>query len=253
VSVHFPLADGIAFLLALVRGTAFLYFCPPFSNRMIPFVAQTGIAAGLAFAAVPTVAKEALPLSAPSLIEALVVQIVLGALIGFVVQLFVGAVQGAGALVDQFSGLNLPPALDPLSLDHAPLISQLYEWTATVLIFVSGADVLLAQGFLRSFRVIGTTIPDRDIAQLPGFLSGDLVSFFAAAVEIAAPLVAVVFVAQIALGLLAKSAPQANVFSLGFPLQLLLILAGLGLAVVALPADVSNLLNRGLGQLFGGR
>ena len=52
-----------------------------------------------------------------------------------------------GALVDQFSGLNLPPALDPLSLDQTPLIAQLYEWIATVLIFVSGADLLLGAGF----------------------------------------------------------------------------------------------------------
>ena len=78
-------------------------------------------------------------------------------------------------------------------------------------------------------------------------------SFFAAAVEIAAPLVAVVFAAQLLLGLFAKSAPQANVFSLGFPLQLLLVLAGLGLAVVALPADVANLVERGRRPAVRGR
>ena len=83
-------------------------------------------------------------------------------------------------------------------------------------------------------------------------MSSDLVSFFAAAVEIAAPLVAVVFVAQILLGLLAKSAPQANIYMLGFPLQILLVLGGLGLAIVALPSDVTNLVARGVSQLFGG-
>ena len=53
--IHLQLAAGVAFFLALVRGTAFLYLCPPFANRMIPFLAKTGIAAGLAMAAVPTV------------------------------------------------------------------------------------------------------------------------------------------------------------------------------------------------------
>ena len=48
-------------------------------------------------------------------------------------------------------GLNLPPAIDPLNLDQSPLLAQLYEWMATVLIFVSGAYLLLAQGFIRSF------------------------------------------------------------------------------------------------------
>ncbi len=250
--IHLQLADGIAFFLALLRGTAFLYFCPPFSNNMIPFVAKTGIAAGLAVSAVPTVSHEALPLSLAALIAAFVVQVAVGALMGFVVQLFVGAVQGAGAIIDQFSGLNLPPAVDPLNVDQSPILAQLYEWMATVLIFVSGAYLLLAQGFIRSFAAVGTTIPTRDIQQMPSLLSSDLVSFFAASVEIAAPLVAVVFVAQILLGLLAKSAPQANVYMLGFPLQILLVLGGLGLAVVALPSDVTNLVERGVSQLFGG-
>lgn len=251
MTLHIPLTSAVAFFLALLRGIAFLYLCPPFSNKAIPSVAKIAIAAGLAVAAVPMVSRDAFPLSTGGLIEALVVQIIVGGLIGFVVQLFIGAVQGAGALVDQFSGLNLPPAQDPLSLDQTPIIAQLYEWITMALLFVSGADVLLAKGFLRSFAVVGTTIPERDIQQLPTFLSADLVAFFAASVEIAAPLVAVVFVAQILLGLLAKSAPQANVYSLGFPLQLLLVIAGLGLAVIALPADLSNLLGRGLNQLFG--
>ena len=84
-------------------------------------------------AAVPSVSHDALPLSVASLVGALVVQIAVGALMGFVVQLFVGAVQGAGSMIDQFSGLNLPPAIDPLSLDQSPLLAQIYEWMATVL------------------------------------------------------------------------------------------------------------------------
>jgi flagellar biosynthetic protein FliR len=251
MTLHLSIAALIAFFLALVRGSAFLNFCPPFSNGAIPFMAKVGIAGGLAVAAVPTLSKDALPLSTGGLVVALVIQVVIGALIGLVIQLFFGAVQGAGALVDQFSGLNLPPAIDPLSLDQTPLLAQLYEWIATVLIFVSGADLLLAQGFIRSFSVVGTTIPERDIQDLPTFLSADLVAFFAAAAEIAAPLVAVVLAAQLLLGLLAKSAPQANVYALGFPLQLLLVIGGLGLAAVALPADVANLVGRGLSQLFG--
>ena len=250
--IHLQLAAGVAFFLALLRGTAFLYFCPPFSYNMIPFLAKTAMAAGLAMAAVPTLSHQVLPTTTPTLVEALVVQIIVGALMGFVVQLFVGAVQGAGAIIDQFSGLNLPPAVDPMSVNQSPILAQLYEWMATVLIFVSGAYLLLAQGFVRSFTAVGMTIPSHDVQQLPTFLSSDLVSFFAASVEIAAPLVAVVFVAQILLGLLAKSAPQANIYMLGFPLQVLLVLGGLGLAMVALPSDVTNLVGRGVSQLFGG-
>ena len=79
-----------------------------------------------------------------------------------------------------------------------------------------------------------------------------MVRFFAASIEIAAPLVAVVFAAQVLLGLLAKSAPQANVYALGFPLQLLVVVFTLSLAVLALPNDVISLTQKVASQLFGG-
>ena len=60
MTIHIPLIAGVAFALALVRGSAFLYFCPPFTSKMIPFVAQLGISAGLAVAAVPVLSRDPL-------------------------------------------------------------------------------------------------------------------------------------------------------------------------------------------------
>jgi flagellar biosynthesis protein FliR len=51
--------------------------------------------------------------------------------------------------------------------------------------------------------------------------------------------------------LLAKAAPQINVFVFGMPLQILVALIGVGAAIVALPSDVVNLVGRAIGQLFG--
>jgi flagellar biosynthetic protein FliR len=237
--------------LAVIRGMAFVSFCPPFNTTAIPFAAKAAIAGGLAIPAVSVLSHDTLPMTTDALIVALIIQLAIGALMGFVVQLFVGAVQGAGSLVDQFSGLNLPPAIDPLGLDQTPILGQLYEWLATILVFSSGGVILISQGLTRSFSVVGTTVPSATVAQLPTLATDDLTNFFAAAVEIAAPVVAVVFVAQVLLGLLAKSAPQANVYSLSFPIQLLIVLASLSVAVLAIPSDLSNLLDRGLTQLVG--
>lgn len=251
MTLSLSVAAITAFFLALVRGTAFLYIAPPFTIAAIPFAARTAIAGGLAIAAIPVLRADPMPTSTVGLVGALLVQVAVGALIGYVVLLFVGAVQSAGTLLDQFSGLNLPPALDPLSLEQTPIIGQLYEWVAAALLFTSGGVVLLAHGFDASFQVVGTTISAHDIAVLPTLLSSDIVSFFAATIEIAAPLVAVIFVAQALLGLIAKSAPQANVLALGFPLQILLALLVLGVSIAAIPSDLASLLERALAQLFG--
>ncbi|HTW98899.1 MAG TPA: flagellar biosynthetic protein FliR [Acidimicrobiales bacterium] len=251
MALSVSVAAVTAFFLALVRGTAFLFVSPPFTLGSIPFIARTAIAGGIALAAVPELVHDPMPASTPGLIGALAVQAVVGGLIGLVVLFFVGAIQSAGNLLDQFSGLNLPPALDPLSLEQSPVIGQLYEWVATVLLFSSGGAALILHGFLESFSVVGTTIPAHDVAELPAFLASDIVSFFGAAVEIAAPLVAVIFVAQVLLAMLAKTAPQANVYLLGQPLQMLLALLVLGISITALPSDLASLLQRGLSQLFG--
>ncbi len=76
-------------------------------------------------------------------------------------------------------------------------------------------------------------------------------TFFAAAVEMAAPVIVVLFCTQILLALLAKAAPQINVFVFGMPLQILVALIGVGLAIMALPNDVANLVGRAMSQLFG--
>ena len=252
MTLHIDGPAVLAFLLALARASAFMVSCPPFATLAIPASAKVAIAAGLALAAVGHLSGEAIPSGTIGLVGACVLQVAIGTVFGLVVQLFVAALSAAGALADQFSGLNLPPALDPLNLEQLPTIGQLYEWVTTVLLCTTGALDLLAGGFLRSFAVVGTSLPKIVLAHLPGLLASDLASLFAASVEIAAPLVAVLLVAQLLLGLLAKAAPQTNVFALGFSLQLLMAFATLGLAIIALPSDLANLLSRGLAQLVGG-
>ena len=98
---------------------------------------------------------------------------------------------------------------------------------------------------------MGTTLPHVTAGKVAGVITTDVTTFFAAAVEIAAPVIAVLFATQILLGLLAKAAPQVNVFVFGMPLQVLLALVAVGLALVALPGDVTNLVGRATSQLFG--
>ena len=65
--------------------------------------------------------------------------------------------------------------------------------------------------------------------------------FFLSALEIAAPLLGALFLTEVALGLLSKAAPQMNVFTLGFPIKILLTLLLAGLALPLLPDAVDGL------------
>ena len=251
MTLHLSSTFLLAFMLALVRASAWVMICPPFSSKSIPGMAKIAIALGVAFDAAGRLQHDPMPTTDAQVLTQLVVQVLVGFLLGFVVSMFISAVAAAGNLADLFSGLNLPPSIDPLSQQQSPLFGQFYNLVATALLFTTGAVLVIVGGFIHSFDAIGTSFPPTTLGSVANVLIGDVTTFFAAAVEIAAPIIAVLFAAQVLLALLAKAAPQINVFVFGFPFQILLALAGVGLALVALPSAVDNLVGRATVQLFG--
>ena len=121
------------------------------------------------------------------MITELVIQAGVGMVLGYVVSLFVNAVVGAGSLVDLFSGLNLPASIDPLSLQQTKLFGQFYNMVLMALLFTTGAVIVIVEGFVKSFSSVGTSLPSVTLSDLAQTITGDVVSFFAAALEIAAP------------------------------------------------------------------
>jgi flagellar biosynthetic protein FliR len=243
----------IAFLLVMTRALAWLLVVSPFASRkVVPTVALLGIAAGFGFLVAPQLETSSLPATTPSLIGAVVLQVLTGASLGFVVQLLLSAVTAAGSILDLVGGLTLPPAIDPLSLDQTPLMGQFYQQVVVLLLFVTGGYLLMIEGFVNSFRGPGFTLAGS--GRVASVLVTDLGVFFTSALEIAAPVMVVLFAAQIVLALLSKAAPQVNVWILGFPLQVFLVLVLVAVAISAIPGFLTNILTRGLGdgaRMFG--
>jgi flagellar biosynthetic protein FliR len=243
----------IAFLLVMARALAWLLVVSPFASRkVVPTVALLGIAAGFGFLVTPQLETSSLPTTTPSLIGAIVAQVLTGAALGFVIQLLLSAVTAAGSILDLVGGLTLPPAIDPLSLDQTPLMGQFYQQVVVLLLFVTGGYLLMIEGFVNSFRGPGFTLAGS--GRVASVLVTDLGVFFTSALEIAAPVMVVLFAAQIVLALLSKAAPQVNVWILGFPLQVFLVLVLVAVAISAIPGFLTNILTRGLGdgaRMFG--
>jgi flagellar biosynthetic protein FliR len=235
----------LAFFLAFIRALAWLVVVPPFSNRQtVPRIALIGIAGGLGILAVPQIAHTHIPTDTAGLIGAIVLQIFTGAALGLCVLVLISAITAAGGLIDLFGGLNLPPAVDPLSENQTPMIGQFYEQVAMVLLFVSNGELLLVRGFETSFGAAGLTLSST--ATATNVLTADLATFFTATLEIAAPLIVVLFATQISLAMLSKAAPQMNVWILGFPIQALMSLLFVAIGIKVLPGYLNNLVARAL-------
>ena len=228
-----------AFLLAMVRAIAWILVAPPFSMRAIPIQVKIGLAAALALAVGPGIQGQSVPLETAPLIGALLTQIAIGLMLGFLTMLMISAVQAAGEMIDMFGGFSISSAFDPMSQSSAGVFGRFYNLLAMTLLFAINGHLLLVRGFFTSFEAVPLSgIP---MMNLSGVFISTLGKFALAALEIAAPLLAVLVLAEIALGLLSRAAPQMNVFALGFSLKILLALGLAGLAIPILPGAVTSL------------
>lgn len=228
----------VAYLLASVRILAWLAVVPPFSGRSVPTMAKVVLGLGLAFAVVPD--GGAIPLDTVGLLLNVGTQVLVGVAMGFVTYVLLAAVAAAGSLIDVFGGFSLAQGFDPLSMNANTIFGKFHQLLATVLLFVTGGHLLVIGGLLRTFDFLplGTT---PEWGGMPDVLMRAFGVFFVTAVQIALPLIAVLFVADLGLALLTKVAPQLNAINVMFPVKIGLTLMLVGLAFPVLPQAVSRL------------
>ncbi len=235
--MQLQLSGLVAFLLALARSTGFVLMALPFASPLVPKTVQAGIAAALALGMVHVASSVPLPLdSSVAFIGELIIQALTGALLGFMVTVFVNTAQSAGSLLGLFGGFSPPPSMDPLGLNQVTAFGQFYELLAVTLLFSSGGDALVVGGLVRS---MGTNAIMNPNLGLDVVVKGVTI-FFGAAFQIAVPVLAVMFLSQIVLGILVKVAPQLNAMMFAFPLQILLSLVLIFLSLALLPAILSE-------------
>ncbi|HEU5084063.1 MAG TPA: flagellar biosynthetic protein FliR [Acidimicrobiales bacterium] len=242
MTIEAPAALIVAFVLGVVRASAWLVLVPPFGTRAVPSVVKVGLAAAVALPAAPRLAASPPSLDIPPLIGAVVLQVAMGLSLGFITLLAFAAVQAAGSLIDLFAGFTVAQAFDPLSGNQTALFGRFYQLLAATLLFAINGHILLFEGFLSSFDVVGLRAPALD--ELAALGTDGLGTFVVAAVEIAAPLLAALFLTEVALGLLSRAAPHMNVFVLGFPVKILLTVGLVGLALPILPGALGALVTR---------
>ncbi len=176
--------------------------------------------------------------------------LVVGALLGFTINLVFTAVRYAGSIAGMQIGFAIVNAFDPMSNSQISVISQLYYLLAVLLFFVTGAHQILVSAMFQSCLAV------------PPFASGDPVggawflvrefgSVFSLGLQIAAPIVIVLLLVSASMGVIVKTVPQLNVLVVGFPIKIAVGLIVLGLSLVYFRTLVLSMLTGLEGQLAG--
>ncbi|UDY24052.1 flagellar biosynthetic protein FliR [Nocardioides sp. Kera G14] len=238
-------AQIMAFLLASVRIVAWLVVAPPFNTRSIPVMAKVVLAVGLAMVVSGTIADDRLPTTTPELLMTALNQVLIGLSMGFVVQLLFTAISMAGAMIDNFGQFAMVAAYDPLAMTSNSVFGRFYQWIATAIMVVSGAHLIVIGGLLKTFEFL----PLDGTPDFSGWQPVTMTAFrmlLTTSVQIALPLVAVLFIADLALALLTKVAPALNAMSIMFPAKIGLTLLLVGASFPMLPKVVDMLSNLSL-------
>lgn len=230
-----------AFLLVLCRITAFFVAAPVLSSRNVPNTFKIGLAFFISVIVFLTVGFDTRVTADAFYLLAVLREILAGLLIGFTANLFFMAVQTSGTLMDMQIGFGIANIVDPLTGASAPLLGNL-KYMLAILVFLSmnGHHYLLA-AIMDSYQwlpldnALYSRIASGGIAD---FLVRTFADTFRIALQISAPIVVAMVLTDAGLGLLARTAPQYNIFVVGIPVKLL---AGLALLVVLIP---------GFGALF---
>jgi flagellar biosynthetic protein FliR len=238
-----PAVTLAALLLGTARATGFVLLAPPFNSRTIPGPVKAAFALALSVLLSTQIAPTLPDPTAGFLVVSTITEVVIGAGLGFVVQVLFNAVQMAGDLIDLSGGFSLQPAYDPLSMTQHSSVGRLQYLLATTLLFTSGGHLMIVKGFATSYvgLPVGGDVPTDQLAQV---LLKVFSMMFLAALQIAGPMVAVLLLADVALALLSRAAPALNVFSTGPPLKIMLTLAMLGLTFPLLPPALDALLEQ---------
>jgi flagellar biosynthetic protein FliR len=249
MNVDVPIADLLAIMLGAARTGAWLMMCPPFNSRLIPGTVKALLSVGLTLPLAPYLRGTVPSLETADIILSVILQIFVGAALGFVTALLFAALQAAGDLLDLFGGFTLAMGYDPLSQNQSSVFGRFYNLVAVTILFASEGHQLILRGFLQSFR----TLP-LDATFSMGTLSELLLrgvgEMFLSAIQIAGPLIAVLFLTDVAFGLLNRVAPALNAFQLGFPAKIFLVLLLSGLAITMLPNVVGTVVDKAVSAVL---
>jgi flagellar biosynthetic protein FliR len=237
--------EVMLFVLALARTSAWVAASPLFSTSGLASVGRLAFAISLALFAVPvSAAAPAPPGDIFAFLLVAIGQVALGILLGWVTGLALAIFQSAGAVIDLTSGFSAAAILDPATGAQTAVMARVFGLAFTALFFATNAHLVVVGGFVRSFRAVPVTqIPVLEASSV-AMAAQALSDLLLAALEIAAPTLGALLLAEVALAFAARFAPAANIFLIGLPLKLGIAMVVGGASLVFLPTYADTVVDR---------
>jgi flagellar biosynthetic protein FliR len=228
------------FVFPFVRILAMIASAPILGNKQTPVRIKIGLSVLLTIIIAPTLTVQP-NIDPASAIGFLIIiqQLLAGLAIGFTMRLIFTSIEMAGDIIGIQMGLGFAIFYDPQNASYTPVIAQFLGILA-VLVFLSiNGHLIMLEALADSFRAFPVnSAPPAAIALHTLASWGG--SIFSNALQLSMPVIGALLISNFALGILTRSAPQLNIFAVGFPITLTI---GFATVMLLLPYIVPLLEN----------
>jgi flagellar biosynthetic protein FliR len=251
----FEPGPAAAFALFATRLGGVVLLAPVYSARTVPVAVRTAIVVIVTAAMAPALVGQSTVAVTPVTFAS---ELLVGFAIGFAAALMVGAAEVAGDVLALQGGLSGAGTLDPLTGIQSQALGDFLKMVVVTLLLVAGGHILMLEALADSIVALP---PGQPVAASDGLLTMARLggTLFTTGIQLAAPVMAAVFVGNLAMGVLARTAPQIQVFMLAYPLQIVISIAVLMLSLPLLGVTMNGWSTQyrttvvGLFEVLGGR
>ena len=210
-----------SFLLPMFRITALLMTMPVIGTELVTGKIRLFLALVITLLLVPNLPPMPV-LDSISLASFVLIaqEILTGAMLGFCLQLFFHIFVVGGQILAIQIGLGFASMIDPTSGVSVPVVSQYFTMLVTLLFLATNGHLVVFEVVAESFVTlpVGSGLQPNQYWELATMLGWSL----AAGLLLVLPAVTALLVVSVTFGVMSRAAPQLNIFSIGFPLTLVL-------------------------------
>lgn len=213
-----------------IRLGMLLSFAPFFGNKAISVRVKAGLTMALTALIYPLCASNVRVGSPVEFAQIVFGEAIIGLALALCIQFVFEGVRLSGQLLGFQVGFSLVNVIDPQTNVDTPVLATLHETVILFVFFRLSVDHWLIRALVKSFEYVppGSVLVSPAAARHLVVLAGTM---FAIGAEIAAPVLAATLLIDLALGLIARAAPQVPVLFLGMSVK---SLVGMGVLIGAI-------------------
>lgn len=231
------------YLLVLVRMSGFIYTAPFYSLKGVPVRVKSGFSiflSAIVFLSIPQSLPEYYGIIGFAIL--LVKEAIAGALMGLFSNIAYQVLAFSGQIMDMEIGFSMISQLDPISGIQTTISSNLYGYLVLLMMLITNLHHYFIRAIVDSYKLIGLgeAVFSPNLYEL---MLQFVVDYFVIAMRIVLPIFAAILVVNTVLGILAKAAPQMNMFVVGMQLKIFVGLFVLYLIIGLVPSVADFIFN----------